>query len=206
MTEVICGGWRRTFTFPRTVTIVHRKAFENMSTASVRLNEGLKTLKENCFSYSRIRRLVLPASVIEVSEKAFAVCNRLRHADLSAARGLRYLDSYAFSRCGGLRQVLLNEGLETIRLGCFFDNRIERITFPHTLRCIGDKAFLYCRRLKQVCLAETALESIGASAFASSGLESFTAPPSLCAIDQHVFSGCESLKYVDLSACLRDEQ
>ena len=86
--------------------------------------------------------------------------------------------------------MLLNEGLETICSFCFLENGIERITFPHTLRCIGDMAFASCGSLKQACLAETALESIGESAFASSGFESFTAPPSLCAVGESVFSDC----------------
>ena len=77
MTEVTRGGPARTCTLPRTVTTVCEKAFKNTNIASVRLNEGLKTLKDNCFSYSGIRRLVLPASVVEVSEEAFDQCRHM---------------------------------------------------------------------------------------------------------------------------------
>ena len=149
---------------------------------------------------------MLPASVIRVSEWAFAECARLRYADLSAARGLKSLGSAAFHYCSRLRQVLLNEGLETICSFCFLENGTERITFPHTLRCIGDMAFASCSSLKQVCLANSALESIGEYAFFQSGLESFTAPPSLRTVGPRAFSACESLKHVDLSACLQDKQ
>ena len=68
MTEIIHGGLTQTCTFPRTVTIVCEKAFKkNVSTASVGLNEGLKTLEKSCFEHSVIRKLVLPASVCEIS-------------------------------------------------------------------------------------------------------------------------------------------
>ena len=49
MTEVLRGGPARTCTFPRTVTTVCEKAFENANVLSIRLNERLKRLKQRCF-------------------------------------------------------------------------------------------------------------------------------------------------------------
>ena len=200
MTEVVLGSTGRTCALPPTAVIVRPHAFyKNESIASVRLNEGLKTLEEHCFQHSGIRGLVLPASVIEVSEWAFAVCMRLRHADLSAARGLKSLGKDAFSHCSRLRQVLLNDGLETICPRCFSGSGVERVAFPRTLRRVEDGTFAYCQSLKQVDSADSALESVDVSAFCDSGLESFTAPPSLRTIGKDAFSGCKSLKHVDLS-------
>ena len=116
---------------------------------------------------------------------------RLRHADLSAARGLKSLGSGVFRYCSGLRQVLLNEGLEIICPRCFEKCGVERITFPCTLRYIEDGAFAYCSSLKQVDLTNSALESVEARVFFESGLESFTAPPSLRTIGERAFSDCK---------------
>ena len=149
---------------------------------------------------------MLPASVTEVSEEAFAACVRLTYADLSAARRLKSLGRAAFRYCRKLRRVLLNEGLEVICPICFCGSGVEGVAFPHTLRRIENDAFESCGSLKQVCLANSALESIGEYAFFQSGLESFVAPPSLRTIGESVFSACESLRRVDLSACMRDEQ
>lgn len=133
---------------------------------------------------------MLPASVIEVSEDAFAACTSLQYADLSAARGLKLLKRATFNHCRGLRQVLLNEGLEIICPRCFEQCGVERVAFPRTLRRIEDWAFMSCSSLKQVCLANSALESIGEYVFFQSGLEFFVAPPSLRTIGESVFSDC----------------
>lgn len=124
MAKVIRGGPAQTYTFPRTVSTVCEKAFENTNIASVRLNEGLRTLKEYCFQNSTVRKLVLPASVCEISGSAFGECRYLQYADLSAAHGLQTLNNYVFSNCDRLRQVLLNEGLETICPGCFSESGV----------------------------------------------------------------------------------
>ena len=64
MTEVIFGGPARTYALPPTTVTIRERAFQmNKSIASVRLNKGLKRLERRCFSHSRIRGLVLPASV-----------------------------------------------------------------------------------------------------------------------------------------------
>ena len=134
--------------------------------------------------------MAFPASVIEVSEDAFAACTSLQYADLSAARGLKLLKRATFNHCRGLRQVLLNEGLEIICPRCFEQCGVERVAFPRTLRRIEDWAFMSCSSLKQVCLANSALESIGEYVFFQSGLEFFVAPPSLRTIGESVFSDC----------------
>ena len=134
--------------------------------------------------------MAFPASVIEVSEDAFAACTSLQYADLSAARGLKSLGRAAFRYCRKLRQVLLNEGLETICPTCFCGSGVEGVVFPRTLRRIENDAFVSCSSLKQVCLANSALESIGEYVFFQSGLEFFVAPPSLRTIGESVFSDC----------------
>ena len=49
MTKIIRGGSAQTCTFPRTVTTVCKKAFKNTNIFSVKLNDGLKILKQRCF-------------------------------------------------------------------------------------------------------------------------------------------------------------
>lgn len=117
---VTLGCKNRSFTFPRTVVVVLDNAFCNLqSLASVRLNEGLRALGNCSFQASRIRGLVLPASVVSIGQGAFSECLDLKRADLRAARGLRVLEDDTFRDCEDLRHVLLNEGLEEIGDNCF---------------------------------------------------------------------------------------
>ena len=135
--EIIREGPSKTFAFPNTVVTVDQDAFKDGHTISVRLNEGLKILKYHCFCNSKIRRLVLPSSVESIGGEAFCECERLEHADLSAARGLKVIGCKTFTSCKALKHVLLNDGLETIGEECFNESGLEEVTIPGNVRNIG---------------------------------------------------------------------
>ena len=103
MSEIIYGGPSKTYAFPSTTIIVGNEAFSGNDVASVKFNEGLKALENNCFEASRTRRLVLPASVESIDEHAFDGCKRLEYADLHAARGLKTIGDFAFGNCRALK-------------------------------------------------------------------------------------------------------
>ena len=65
------GGLNKTYTFPSTTTTIADKAFRENKIVSVRFNEGLKVLGDDCFSRSEIRKFVLPSSVKSVGDGAF---------------------------------------------------------------------------------------------------------------------------------------
>ena len=70
---------------------------------------------------------------------------------------------------------------------------LETITFPSTLKVIGDLAFWCCTNLQNVTLPE-GLETLGMGAF--TGCESFTSvtlPESLTNTDENLFRNCASL-------------
>ena len=73
------------------------------------------------------------------------------------------IETQAFSGCGNLKRVVLNEGLEAIRRttcallfqgGVFQDSGIEEIVFPRTLTDIGFVEFYGCDHLKTVYVDE----------------------------------------------------
>lgn len=115
--EVFHGNPDKTYTFPNTVVAVRSVAFKNRSQekrrASFRFNEDLLTLKDHCFQYLMVTRLVLPPSITSVGEGVFEE-SALEYVDLRAAHGLKTLGRFAFHQCEKLRQALLNEGLEVI--------------------------------------------------------------------------------------------
>ena len=173
MTTLVRGGPARTYALPRTTKIIGPRAFQDTDApVSVRLNDGLESLGESCFEYSGLERLVLPASVTSVGERAFTQCKHLKYVDLRAARGLRSLGRHAFYFCTELKQALLNEGLEEIRLQAFCGTGLEAFVAPASLRRIGDMAFSGCGslgtfrpnegllELGRLCLLWTAMEGV----------------------------------------------
>ena len=137
MGEIILEGPSKTFAFPNTIVTVGQDAFKDGQTLSVRLNEGLQILKYHCFCNSKIRRLVLPSTVESIGGEAFCVCERLEHADLSTAHGLKVIGCKTFTSCKALKHVLLNDGLETIGEECFFESGLEEVIIPGSVRSIG---------------------------------------------------------------------
>ena len=66
---------------------------------------------------------------------------RLEYIDLSAARGLKCIGKTAFSSCEALKQVLLNDGLETIGERCFAKCELDGVSIPGSVRYISQSAF-----------------------------------------------------------------
>ena len=143
MTKFVRKDLGKTCTLPHTILRVCADAFKGTQVISVRFNEGLRVLERGCFNSSGIRRLTLSSSVESIGAGAFCGCYRLEYADLSAARGLKYISGYAFRKCTALGRVLLNDGLETIGNCCFEFSGLEEVTIPDRVQKIGRRAFLY---------------------------------------------------------------
>ncbi len=60
--------------------------------------------------------------------------------------------------------VVVPEGVRVIGEDVFREYNIERVVLPTTLRAIGNYAFAYCSRLKEIVIQST-IEQIGISAF-----------------------------------------
>lgn len=61
---------------------------------------------------------------------------------------------------------MLNEGLESIGLQAFAKSqKLTSVTFPSSLKRIGEHAFEDCSALTEINLSKVNLEEIGSSAF-----------------------------------------
>ena len=103
MKKIIHGGPSETCTLPSTTIIVGNNAFSGNKVSSIIFNEGLKSLENDCFEGSGIRKLVFPASVESIGESALNECKHLEYVDLSAARGLKCIGDFAFYSCRALK-------------------------------------------------------------------------------------------------------
>lgn len=122
------------------------------------LEDGvLKGLKD-----PSLTRLVLPASVKSIAPGAFWESK--------------------------IESLVLNEGVESIGLQAFAKSqKLTSVTFPSSLKRIGEHAFEDCSALTEINLSKVNLEEIGSSAFRDTGLKKVTFPASLKKIAPQAF-------------------
>lgn len=160
---------------------------------------------------TRIRRVTLPDTVVEIAESAFEGLDVLERVNLSWS--LRYIGNSAFRECSRLKSVDFPDTLEVIEDAAFLDcTSLKSAFLPDSLRILGDDAFSRCTNLEEVRIPDN-LEYMGRAFCDCKGLEDedgFVAvggvlynyygyspdvviPEGVMAIDNFVFSGNKRL-------------
>lgn len=100
------------------------------------------------------------------------------------------------------RSYKVPDGVETIESGAFASCEITNVSFPASLRKVGDNAFAYCSSLAKVEWNQ-GLETIGQSAFSNTGLEKIDLPGTIRQIESEAFAFCQ-LKEIRLPEGLKE--
>lgn len=154
---------------------------------SITLPDTLKYIDSAVFASSNIKQtVVIPDSVIDISEKVFyaANCNiqlpsnlekigeywfgyaQFTHIEIPAS--VEEIEKFAFYGCTELTEITIGENVKTIGECAFADClNLEKVTFNSRLKEIGKKAFSSCHDLKEIEFKE-GLEKIGENAFINS--------------------------------------
>ena len=207
----------RTFSAPRSLVTIYERAFaENRRIEAVRLWSETKTLKAYCFWKSSLRKIQLPATLMEIQEGAFSECRQLKSVVFNDQQGgqmgfIAELHPRKFVSDSEGVQIVRNVGemnfpcyLEQISKFCFRGSGVESVRIPASVRAICESAFEDCAQLKRLDFAKnSALRIIKRAAFRHSGVASLDAPRGLRQIDHAAFAGCESLVQVTLNEGLR---
>lgn len=91
-----------------------------------------------------------------------------------------------------IESLVLNEGLEFIGVQAFAKSQnLASVTFPASLKKIGEHAFEDCTALAEINLSKANLEEIGSSAFRDTGLKKVTFSSSLKKIASQAFLGTQ---------------
>lgn len=94
-----------------------------------------------------------------------------------------------------LNHVSIKEGVKAIGPCClWWNHRLQTITFPSTLKSIGDNSIAGCPKLKELVLPEGVEECITQSFLFCGGLERVELPSTLTEIDHESFCGCDNLR------------
>lgn len=116
-------------------------------------------------------------------------------------RSVKIVPDLAFSERENLLEVYIDEGVEKIGYGVFYNcSSLRRIKFPSTLGVIGMLAFGFCLNLEDAQL-NNGLKLIQELAFSQcSSLKCLNIPSSLNTLGKKAYTGCTSVKELVLPA------
>ena len=199
----------------RKVTSIGDGAFRSTTSniTSVRLYDGIETIKVGAFQGNEITKVIIPSTVKKIQGYAF-YNNKI--SELYLPDGLEYIGEYAFGN-NYIKTLVLPSGLKTIQTYAFYGNLIEKIEF-NSSPTISTAAFNsnnlsaengilykrdkngkydyrkiigYCGEEKNLVIPKevngVAPVTIYGGAFASSGLKSVTIPASIQTIERDAF-------------------
>ena len=143
----------------------------------------------NCTDLTTV---VVPQSVTNVEEAAFAGCAALESVELPGS--VVAVGTAAFDGCSNLVSVVLPPNLSAIApqtfRGCA---ALKELELPAGIRLVDEEAFAECASLHAVVLPKT-LEKIGIRAFfGCRSLGALTAPASVAELGEDAFVNCTAL-------------
>ena len=133
--------------------------------------DGTEVIRPGAFSASAsIEHVFLPSSLTEIGEGAFSC-----------------LYTGELGYCSNLKSVDFANGLETIGDSAFAYTMIESLSFPTTLKTIGNYAFNGCYALNKVVIPD-GLKTVGDKAFFNCNkLKKIAVPKSVSDIGERAF-------------------
>ena len=187
---------------------------------------NVTSIGRRAFAGSKYSEIVLPETVVTISNDAFYACENLTSVRLPSK--LSSLGARAFCECVKLKEVNLGSSLREIQSSAFNHCiNLKKITLPSKLTVIGESAFRDCFKLTGVKLGKN-VRSIDENAFARNyRLTGITIPSKVKTVgmgaffkckrlkkvvfendntelDKYVFDGCEALKKISLPKNMKD--
>lgn len=156
------------------------------------------------YEMRHLKRVLLPMTLEEIGDEAFAFCANLRCVGIKESEdlsvfppALRSVGMRAFFRTD-LRAVSFSSPKIRLEDGAFCDSRITEALFAGSEVSLGAGVFAHCRELALVALPDAEVELLAPWAFLGCGELKWVKAKSIAAVDTQCFKGCENL--VELSA------
>jgi len=143
-------------------------------------------------SCSKLTSVTIPDSVISMGYGVFEGCELL--TSITIPDKVRDIGNFAFSTCTSLTSINMGTGVRNIDEYAFVNCKsLKTITIPNSVTNIGLGAFFECSSLTNVIIGNS-VKRIGPQAFANcKSLTSITIPNSVTNIDRSAFYGCQAL-------------
>lgn len=162
--------------FPKTVTRIPNYCCYSSNNAVKNLTNivfptaSSFTIGDYAFHGTAIKSLVIPSTVTQVGDFAFATCPNLYDVEMEALKADCRFGNNVFEQCPALQHVTLSEKVTNI--GDYMFNQcglLESIRIPSTCTTIGSYAFQFCYSIHEVTIPE-GVELIKLNAFEGAGL------------------------------------
>ena len=183
------------------ITALPTQAFYNSKNVeNLILPNTLTTIGEQMFYQSKLKTVVIPASVETIEEFAFTNCTALTSIEIPAS--VEEIGAAAFKGCSQLATVIFEKGsqLETIGAGSryfygvFSDcTALTAIEIPANVKTIGAAAFAYCSKLTTVTFEKGSQLKTISGGYSSSFSSSY-------ASYDGAFSDCTALTAIEIPA------
>ena len=161
--------------------------------SSVVLPEGVTVIGQDCFNGAPITTFVLPDSVTEIKNSAFANCKQLTTFTINPTSKLTKLGSQVFKDGISLTSFYFPNSLTSIGSGLFIYNNgslKELINFENCgVTYIPDSVFSQCSGLKEVKFPHGVTEINGSNLLKWANLDSITLPQTLKTIKNPIDVG-----------------
>lgn len=150
-----------------TSSLAYLVACPSDRTKEVVIPEGVRTVLSSSFKNCSVTSVKFPDSVVNIEDKAFYNCKRLKHVDFG--HGITHIGSKAswhvFAACG-LEEVEIPEQVTYIGRGAFWSCELKKVTFHNGLLAIASDAFGGNIGLEEVTIPDN-MTHIGEEAFKS---------------------------------------
>lgn len=210
-----CCGYLTSCELPKKIQTIGTKAFEGSRITSVDIPGSCTTIGESAFRCSWLTSVTFADSSTPLSIKNEAFRNSGIKAVTLPAR-LTAMGNNVFTHCYGLKNVVINANLPALPNETFYDsklisvqingpiqtigdrafyenNELASVTFPSTLRAIGESAFEGCfwngTTFNGVLTLPYGLQTIGQKAFYECGFTGINIPSTVTSIGSGAFVG-----------------
>lgn len=192
-----CNSVSGTLTLPSTLKYIESHAFCHCGfNGRLILPNSLLEIGRCAFERAGIFSgdLVIPEKITELHPYTFNQSKFTGRLDLN---NVTFIGDYCFDECGFSGELILPDGLTEIQTEAFRWNNFSSISFPASLKVIGELAFHMNQRLCANLLFNEGLISIGNYAFYNGGMiQGLVLPSTLQTIGSGAFENCYNINNI----------
>lgn len=189
-------GITGTVVLPERITEIPEGAFLNTGITGVDWSH-ITVIGKSAFSKcAGLTELHLPDSVTSIGESAFKGSGLA--GELQLPNSITSIGNEAFRNVKIEGNLVLPSALTFLGTRAFNETTISSVTFPDTLKNIGNYAFYNCPNLSGTLIIPEGVVSIGTAAFTKTGIEKLELADSVQTISAGAFSTCAKLTSVQI--------